>query len=162
MNRFSKMIGRITGALVAVLFFLSIAVMPAEATGRFTFKTLRFRAIAGEAITTNQTVCILATDGKAYKADADASTLRPCVGVAANTAASGADVEIVAIGIMEEMTSASPGARLFLSTTAGAMTTTEPTYSQAIGWVMPPAASSSGSTKYLIYIMVPASPGAGY
>lgn len=125
-------------------------------------KYVRFSATAGEALTIGDVVCIVGSDGAAYKADADNSALRPAVGLIDKAGLTGATVEIVAIGVLDGQTAASPGVRLFLSTTAGAMTTTGPTNAQPIGWVLPGTAGTATSSKYFIQINTPSSAGAAY
>jgi len=159
MKRNKKLIGLIL--MMAILAMIAIPVT-SQATASWQSKYVRFSATAGETLATGNVVCIAGTDGKAYKADSNDSALRPAVGVIGIGGSSGATVEIVAIGVITGMTTASPGARLFLSETAGAITTTGPTNAQAIGWVLPGTAGANGSTKYFIGINVPTSAGAAY
>ena len=145
-----------------LLIGLMFMAMEASAASSWQSKSLRFSAIAGETLATGNSVCISGADGKAYKADANDASLRPAVGVIGKGGASGATVEIIVSGILAGQTSASPGARVFLSETAGANTVTAPTNAQAVGWVMPGAASAATSTTYFIMIQTPTSAGAAY
>jgi hypothetical protein len=148
-------------AVVAVILSVILA-LNAMAAETWKQRIVRFSATAGETLATGDVVCISGTDGYVYKADANDSALRPAVGVIGKGGASGATVEIVVQGILAGQTAASPGARLFLSETAGAITTTEPTNTQALGWILPGAAAATTSTTYFIMVNTPASPGAGY
>jgi len=122
----------------------------------------RFGAIAGETLATGNVVAISASDGYAYKADANDSSLRPAVGVIGKGGATGAKVEVVISGILAGMTAQSPGVRLYLSETPGAITSTAPTNPQVLGWVMPGTAGAASSTTYFIDVKVPQSDGPGY
>ncbi len=66
------------------------------------------------------------------------------------------------MGILDGQTARSPGARLFLSETAGAFTATGPTNAQVVGWVMPGVTDTATSTKYFIKPEPPVSEGGGY
>lgn len=148
-------------SILMVVMFLFVAVLATQAdAGSWRSKYVRFSATAGETLAVGNVVCIKPADGKAYLADADDSALRPAVGVIGKGGSSGATVEIVAIGVLAGQTSASPGARLFLSETAGAFTTTGPTNAQALGWVLP--GTAGGSTTYFLNVHSPASAGAAY
>ncbi len=125
-------------------------------------KYVRFSAIAGETLVTGDVVCIAAADGYAYKADANDSSLRPAVGIIAKGGTTGHTVEIVTIGVLTGQTAASPGVRVFLSTTAGALMATAPTNAQPMGWVLPGAAAAATSTTYYISVVTPSTAGAGY
>ena len=122
----------------------------------------RFAATAGETLTVGQAVCIKAADGLAWKADADDSSLRPAVGVVGKGGSATEIVEIVTRGILTGQTAASPGTRIFLSTTAGGKTASEPTNSQLLGWVMPAIAGGASSTVYYINVQQPGTASAGY
>ena len=151
-------------ALTAVMFLLWVLLVPSVHAAEY-FKQAfgRFSAIAGETLATGDVVCISATDGYAYKADADDSTLRIAVGVIRKGASSGSNVEIVFEGILAGQTSATPGRGIFLSTTAGAIATTRPNgWTQNIGWVLPGTAGASTSTTYFIRVAPPASEGVTY
>ncbi len=145
--------------LTIIMFFFSVSPSPAQEYWKN--KYLRFSATAGETLAAGDIVCIKGSDGKAYKADANDSSLRPAVGVIGIGGTSGETVEIVTIGVLEGQTSASPGARLFLSETAGVFTTTAPTNEQPVGWVLP-GTTAATSTKYYIMTNMPVTDGAGY
>lgn len=93
----------------------------------------RFTAVAGETLATGNVVCLKDSDGKAYKADANDAALRPAVGIIGLGGASGANVEIIAVGILRGWTGLSEGTNAYLSETAGAVTQSSPTYSQKLG-----------------------------
>lgn len=154
-----------TMVAVAVFFWLMAAFMvavPQAQAEHWSYTVTRFSAIAGETVALGNVVCISGSDGYVYKADANDSGLRPAVGVIKTGGASGARVEIVVDGTLTGQTAASPGARVFLSETAGAITTTAPTNAQALGWVLPGTAGASSSTTYFIRVVTPSSGGAGY
>ncbi len=147
----------------ALLIFLWVMfALPAMAVESWKQINTRFSATAGETLATGDVVCIAGSDGKAYKADANDSALRPAVGVIGKGGAAAATVEIVVVGTLAGQTAASPGARVYLSETAGAITATEPTNAQTLGWVMPGAASAATSTTYFIMVNTPSSGGAAY
>lgn len=104
----------------------------------------RISVTAGETLSTGNVVAIKAADGKAYKADADDSTLRPAIGIAGKGSASGSKIEIVTSGIVTGWTSLTKGSPGYLSGTAGAVTQTSPAYSQQI-------ATAISSTDYAFY-----------
>ena len=88
---------------------------------------------AGEAITAGDLLCI-ASDGKAYLADADDATRRPAVGFAEVDVAITLEAEVKGQGKMCEASGLTMGAPIYLSTTAGAVTQTPPAaYVQAVG-----------------------------
>lgn len=144
-------------AMIMIMLFS----VPAFAAG-WQQKYERFSATAGETLATGDVVCIKGSDGLAYKADADDSSLRPAVGIIGKGGATDATVEIVTRGVLTGQTAASPGARFFLSTTAGGKTITSPNNSQVLGWVMPPAGGGASSTTYYVDVQLPQTPGAGY
>lgn len=150
-----------TRGLVALVMILSLLAMAATAdAASWKQKYQRFSAVCGEALAVGDVACIAAADGKAYLADANDSGLRPAVGVVGKACSSAGTAEIVVEGVITGMTAASPGARLFLSETAGDLTTTGPTNAQPMGWVLPGTAGSS--TTYFIKTVIPASDGAAY
>jgi len=151
-------------AVMAVVFLLGaiLCVPSAHAAEYFKQVFARFSATAGATLATGDAVCIAASDGYAYKADANDANKRPAVGFIGKGAASGSKVEIIVRGVLAGQTAASPGARLFLSDTAGAATTTSPTNAQALGWVLPGTAGAATSTTYFIDVTPPTSGGAGY
>ena len=148
------------GLFLVIAMMMAVMTTPAGATASWRSKYVRFSAVAGETLAVGEVACIAASDGKAYKADADDSNLRPAVGVIGKGGSSGATVEIVALGVITGKTAASPGARLFLSATAGAFTTSGPTNAQALGFVLP--GTTSSSTTYFISVNIPSSAGAAY
>ncbi len=152
---------RMLGILAMILALVAVSASAEAASWKSKYQ--RFSAVCGEAIAVGEVVCIKATDGKAYKADADDSSLRPAVGVAGRACSTAGTVEIVVEGVVAGMTAASPGGRLFLSATpSGALTTTQPTNAQPMGWVLPGTAGTGTSTTYFIKVVTPASPPAGY
>ena len=154
--------GRVAVAVALLLVGAFLLVPAVHAAEYFKQAFGRFSAIAGATLATGDVACISGSDGYAYKADANDSAKRPAVGVIRKGAASGSKVEIIFVGVLAGQAAASPGARLFLSETAGAMTTTAPTNAQALGWVLPGAAAAATSTDYFISINTPSSGGAGY
>ena len=155
---------KFTVVLMAAFFAFMMILAPAAPASAISWlaKTTRFAATAGETLATGDVACILGSDGKAYKADANDSTLRPAVGVIGKGGSSGATVEIVVEGIITGMPSKTPGGRLFLSETAGSCTITAPTNAQILGWVLPNIAGGAGSTTYFIRIQMPKSAEAAY
>ena len=152
-----------TLVMVALLAVVLCAWTEAQAGEYFKMSYGRFSAIAGATLATGDVVCISGSDGYAYKADANDSDKRPAVGIIGKGGATAARVEIIFLGQLAGQTAASPGARLFLSETAGAFTTTGPTNAQALGWVLPgETAGGSSSTDYFISVTAPSSAGAGY
>lgn len=152
--------------IVLILLLVALFAAPQVQAGEYwKQKFVRFSATAGETLAAGNVVCIKAADSRAWKADADDSNLRPAVGVIGKGGTAGSTVEIVMMGILAGQTDASAGARLFLSTTAGAFTTTEPTNSQVIGYVLPGTSAeiaASKSSKYFVNVRPDASAGAGY
>jgi len=149
---------------VAVMAIALVALLTAPAFAAASWKQIntRFTAVAGETLATGNVVSISASDGYAYKADANDSSLRPAVGVIGKGGATGAKVEVVINGIIAGMTVQSPGVRLYLSETAGAITSTAPTNPQVLGWSMPGTAGAATSTTYFINVQMPQSEGPGY
>ena len=156
MKKFLKL-----GLMALMVVFLLVAVMPqtGQAAEYWKAKYERFSATIGETLATGDVVYIKGSDGEAYKADADDSAARPAVGIVDKGGSSGT-AEIVVRGILAGQTAASPGARLFLHTTAGALSTTAPTNAQMLGFVLPGTAGSS--TTYYISVVIPSSAGAAY
>lgn len=154
------------GVLIAALVFMLVLIaVQAQAAEYWKSKFVRISATAGETLALGDVVCIKAADSRAWKADADSSTLRPAVGVIGKGGAAGTTVEIVLEGVLAGQTAASAGARLFLSATAGAITTSEPTNSQTIGVVLPGSTAeiaASQSTVYYMRAVIPVSDGAAY
>ena len=151
----------IFGALIVALVMLLAA--PQVFAGEvWKQKFTRFSAIAGETLAIGDVVCIAAADSQAYKADANDASLRPAVGVIGKGGAVNTTVEIITSGILAGQTANSPGYRLYLSETAGAMTTTEPTNPQILGWVLPGTVDTATSTTYYIDVRPQPSTGAAY
>jgi len=150
-------------SLITLVAFVAIAVFATQCAAAEYWKNkyVRFSATAGETLATGDTVCIKGSDGKAYKADANSSSLRPAVGMIGKGGAANTTVEVIPLGVLAGQTAISPGARLFLSETAGALTTTAPTNAQAMGFGAS-VVSASSTTDYFISIMIPTSSGAGY
>jgi hypothetical protein len=90
--------------------------------------------VAGEALTANDAVYILASDGKAYKCDADDTSKINFVGFVNETVSSGANVNIIHSGQMSGFSSLTIGSTYYLSGTAGAITSTPPTNSVLVGF----------------------------
>ena len=138
---------------IAEIFAVMIVLLLATvvfASSFWTQKNTRFSGTAGETLAIGDVVCISGTDGKIYKADADDSAKRPAIGVVGKGGLALSIVEVVTNGIIGGQTSATPGARLYLSATAGAITATAPTNAQPLGFVMPGVIGSTGSTTYNI------------
>ena len=94
----------------------------------------RFSAVAGESITLGEVVAIKDSDGYAYAADADDSTLNNAVGIAGMSVSSGSNLEIMTGGVFSGWTGLSEGLPGYLSTTAGEITQTySGTLNQKIG-----------------------------
>lgn len=90
--------------------------------------------VAGETLTAGQAVCVKASDGKVYKADADDADLRPCIGLAAHGASSGDAVDIATTGWVDGASSLTPGDYIYLSATAGGVTHTKTAgFAQVLG-----------------------------
>ena len=90
---------------------------------------------AGEDISAGEIVCIAAADGLVYLADASDSLLRPAIGFAETDTDDGEMVSVKGAGQLTGATGLTPGATLYLSETAGAITHTAPTGSfvQSVG-----------------------------
>jgi len=147
--------------MMVLCLVMLLAAIPANATESWSQKWVRFSVTAGETLALGDIVCIKASDGYAYEADANDADLRPAVGIIGKGGASGSAVEIVVIGVLKGQTAASPGARIYLSETAGEVTTTAPTNSQVVGWVMG-AAGAASSTDYFFFVRPDSSAGAAY
>lgn len=121
----------------ALMMFIAICFMTAaSAAWSYDVKQIwgRFSGTAGEAITEGQLVCVKAADGLIYKADGNDAALRPAVGMAGKSSASGVAVEIVVLGRFSGWSGLSPGAYGYLSETAGDVTQSAPSYSQIVGF----------------------------
>jgi len=118
---------------VLVAALLALLAIPAEAL-TVTMVTARFSCVAGETITAGQAVTMKAADGYCYKADADDAALRPAVGIAGATTSTGNRLGVVTSGIVAGNSSLTKAGAMYLSTTAGGVTQTQPSaYSQTIG-----------------------------
>jgi hypothetical protein len=93
-----------------------------DITQKFTKKVT-----AGEAIAAGQLVYIKTSDGLFYIADANGSSTYPAVCVSANAAAVGDTVDCVIAGRVYTSVTLTVGQPVYLSTTAGTVTSTEPT-----------------------------------
>jgi len=92
--------------------------------------------VAGESITIGQAVAIY-TDGKVYKADADAEGYYPAVGLAGFSVSEGDKVEIVRGGVLYDSTATwTIGGEVYLSETAGGLVQIAPTVAQLIGYAL--------------------------
>lgn len=130
------------GIVVLLLAMLSLFTLPfsdhigvqrADAAAFIRQSTTRVSATAGETLTEGD-AAVIKSDGKAYKADADDSTLRPSIGIVHKGAAANASAEIVTRGILGGLSSLTTGAPVYLSTTAGGRTQTLPAaYGQQLG-----------------------------
>ena len=153
----------IKGALLALFaaFILALTVPAAEAAEYWKAKYERFSATAGETLAVGDVVYIKGDDGEAYKADSDGSSTYPAVGIVGKGGAGDTTVEIVTRGILAGQTAASPGAKVYLSTTAGGLTTTCPASGeQPMGFVLPGTGASS--TDYFVSVRIPQSAGASW
>lgn len=120
------------GLMAAVVALLALAAPAGALTIERSYQ--RFGCVAGEALTTGAVLTMKASDGLCYKADADDATLRPAIGIAASGASSGGSVGVITAGIVGGGSSLTKGGAVYLSTTAGATTQTQPAaYSQLVG-----------------------------
>ena len=125
-----------------MLFAVMTAFVATEASAYNVLQIVqRFSATAGETLVTGNVVMIADANGYAYKADANVTTLRPAVGIVGKGATTGHAAEIITIGVLSGWTGLTEGSPGFLSETAGAVTQTEPGYSQKI-------ATAINSTTY--------------
>jgi len=168
MKGFLKTFKKPQGYLVVALASLLVAVLIAAFAGPTAWaaehwkqKYTRFSGVAGETLATGDVACIQASTGNVFKADANDSDKRPAVGIIGKGGASAATVEIVVSGVLAGQTAVSPGAKLHLSETAGAIAAAAPTNEQILGWGMPNSGSAS-TTSYFINVIPPVSAGAGY
>lgn len=156
-------IRRTIGGLLLTVFVVVLFWAPVEGAEYFKQVYGRFSAVAGETLAVGDVVCIKATDSQAYKADADDSDLRPAVGIVHKGGDTDETVEIVFMGVLAGQTAASPGYRVFLANTAGAIAwEAAPTNAQALGWVLPGTTDDDESTDYMININMEPSGGAAY
>jgi len=90
-------------------------------------------ATAGEALSANDALYISTADGKAYKTDADDLTKMDFVGFAQEAASSNGSVSIEHQGTKGGFSGLTIGAPLYVSGTAGGVTSTPPTNVTSIG-----------------------------
>lgn len=133
--------------LLGLMCVTIIGPAPAQAVA-WKAKYERISAEAGETLSPGDVVCI-ASNGTAWKADADNSALRPAIGMVGDKGgAAGTTVEIVTRGIVrvaENATEAAkntPGSRWWLQTVAGTANATNPiattgNATQPIGLILP-------------------------
>lgn len=133
--------------VISLLVFCAVAF----AGSYWTAKNDRFSGTAGETLTVGQAVCIKASDNKIYKADADDATLRPAVGFIGKGGAANSVVEIVTDGVLAGAANATPGERIYLSTTAGNVTTSGGANVQVLGFGLP-GTTANVTTTYKIRI----------
>jgi len=136
---------RIKTSLIMMLIIAVFTMLLAVDARAYVIKQqwVRFSATAGETLTTGQIVAIKDADGYAYKADSDAATLRPAVGIIGKGGTSGQTVEIIVVGIVSGWTGLSEGQNGYLSETAGAITQSAPAWNQQVGVAI-------STTEYLI------------
>ena len=153
----------LAGLIVAFMMAFALAqAAPAQATEYWKGKFVRFYATAGESLAIGDVVCMASYDSRAYKADADDAAKRFAVGVVGTAAATGASVEIVVSGIITGQTAASVGSKVYLSITAGAMTTTpDSSWGQVLGSVVEgtstEVAAKESSTYFISVLPISAS-----
>lgn len=81
--------------------------------------------LAGEALSARDAVYISSADGKAYKCDADDTTKTEFIGFAQEATSLGATVQIRNHGLMTGFSGLTTGSKYYLSSTAGAISTTQ-------------------------------------
>jgi hypothetical protein len=101
---------------------LSLTEVPSDATGTGVIGNFTY----GESLTPGDAV-YYKSDGKVYKADANGSSTYPCIGLALETASSGTH-QVLLKGIYREDArfAWTVGGVIYLSTTAGSLTQTQP------------------------------------
>lgn len=118
---------------------LLIMLLPVQANAGEYWKIVdtRFYGTAGETLATGDAAS-LSVDGNLYKADADNAIRRPCVGVIGSKGgASGVSVEVVTSGRLAGQSGFTVGSNVYLSATAGAITSTAvAAYPQPIGYAL--------------------------
>lgn len=93
-----------------------------------TFQGIAVTMVAGENLVAGDVVYFKGSDGKCWKADANVAGASPAMGLAMSTIAANATGQILLHGIARlDSWSWTPGSVLYLSTTAGALTATQPT-----------------------------------
>lgn len=160
MSLIRKKRGLITMALVMFVVAAPFAISApnAQAAEFWKQKFQRFSVTAGETLAIGDVLSIEAVDSRAYKAASNSISRKLAIGVAGNSASAGEKVEVVTAGILAGQTAASAGSRLYISTTAGAFTTTSLGYGQIIGVVLEGTAADiavSQSTVYWVMILPP-------
>lgn len=128
------------------VFYTSMAVMLAlfiTATSGMAYTVdqawVRFGGTAGETLTLGDPVAVADADGQLYKADANAATQRPCIGIIGyKTGGDGDSVEVVTYGVVGGLTALTEGGAVYLSETEGEFTQSAPTYSQIVGYAISP------------------------
>jgi len=85
-----------------------------------------FSGTAGENLSAGEVVCVDTSDGKVYKADADNSNRMPAVGIVFEDASAGSTVWVQFAGKCSKFSGLTTGALYYVSTTAGALTTSPP------------------------------------
>jgi len=95
-----------------------------------------FTVVAGENLTVRDSIYIDASDGKAYKTDADDLNKLVFRGFATETVSSGANALIRHDGQMTGFSGLTIGATYYVSGTAGAITTTRPSNFKVVGVAM--------------------------
>jgi hypothetical protein len=90
--------------------------------------------VCGEAIAAGDAV-YYKSDGKIYKADSDATTTMPAIGIAGSAGTSAGTTTVILHGIYRNDTLynwGTVGGALYVSGTAGALTQTQPTATDAV------------------------------
>lgn len=157
MKRFFKR--HIAIGLIAAIFLL-LLISPAQAA-YWKEKFIRFSAVAGETVTTGQLVYLSATDGYAYLADSSTAGEAPAVGMVGKGGASGATIEIIVAGIIEGVTEATVGDKLYAAAHPGGYSTTQDPkmlafQKQVVGKMISAHPGYYRSTRALIQVKDPA------
>lgn len=103
----------------------NLSITPSNVVPGATAATVHYNPpnlVAGEAIAAGEVVCLLASDGKAYKADANDADKRNVIGIAGNSAAAaGQRVDVIsqAAALPIGTHGVAVGIPYFLSATAG-------------------------------------------
>lgn len=110
-----------------------------------------FRAVCAAAVSAGQLVGLNAS-GQLVLADADAATPIEAVGFALENGAAGETIGVAQIGRLEDPSwSWTPGARLFVSGTAGAFAATAPS---GAGNIVQPVARALSATKVAVNVQL--------
>ncbi len=118
---------------VLVLMVLCVLAGPVQAADFWKLKGFRISGTAGEDLSLGDAVAIKDADGEVYQADANDSALRPAVGIIGHAADEDGTVEIVMQGILGGQSSLAEGDNVYLSETAGELTTSAPSWNQKLG-----------------------------